>query len=171
MSFMVHVERRSSRRRSRRSRNAGSKCSKVRKACEMVNDLWAQSVHPLRKRGIHIDWWETLRSFTTTAHVYLLGSHEQLYAARPGGYPQCTVFDPHRNTPRQFATHMLPPAGLAEAAVEHTRRKARLLHECALGVPHVLMAACADRARGHGAPRGRKPLAGPGRPPRGRVVQ
>ena len=37
--------------------------------------------------------------------------HEQLYAGLPGGYPQSTVLDPHSNVPRQFATHILPPAG------------------------------------------------------------
>ena len=37
--------------------------------------------------------------------------HEQLYAGLPGGYPQSTVLDPHSKVPRQFATHILPPAG------------------------------------------------------------
>ena len=41
-----------------------------------------------------------------------LEPHEQLYASRPGGYPQCTVLDAQRNVPRQLATHMVPLAGL-----------------------------------------------------------
>ena len=51
------------------------------------------------------------RGALLVAGLYSESMHEQLYVARPGGYPQCTVLDPQRNAPRQFATHMLPPAG------------------------------------------------------------